>query len=146
MVTSQTLKNILVVEDNRAHIRLIQEAFKLNQCAYQLAVARDGVEAINYLQRSEPHTDAPRPDIILLDLNLPKKDGRQVLAEVKADPQLKCIPIVVLSTSAHQKDINDSYALHANCYIRKSKNFQGLFAVIQQIEEFWFKTVLLATE
>lgn len=146
MPTSQPLKNILIIEDNLAHIRLIQEAFKLNQRPYELAVARDGVEAIDYLRQTDPHTDAPRPDIILLDLNLPRKDGRQVLAEVKADPSLKCIPIVVLSNSDHQEDINVSYALHANCYIRKSRNFQGLSSVIQQIEEFWLRTAMLATE
>lgn len=146
MVQNNPLKRILVVEDNRAHIRLIQEAFKLNQSDYDLAITRDGVEAIAYLQQDAPYAQAPRPDLILLDLNLPKKDGREVLAEVKADPSLKRIPIVVLSTSNNQEDINRSYDLHANCYILKSKNFQGLSSMVQRLEEFWFKTVALATD
>ncbi|MGB0563329.1 MAG: response regulator [Spirulinaceae cyanobacterium] len=143
MAISQTVRHILIVEDNLAHIRLIQEAFKLHQQAYDLAIARDGVEAITYLQQMDVSAPTNRPDLILLDLNLPRKNGHQVLAEVKEDPQLRCIPIVVLSTSNYAADIQQSYDLHANCYIRKSRNFQELSHLIQQIEDFWFNTVTL---
>ncbi|NEO87081.1 MAG: response regulator [Spirulina sp. SIO3F2] len=146
MVKSNSLKKILIVEDNLAHIRLIQEVFKLSQSNYDLAITRNGMEALAYLQQDAPYNQAPRPDLILLDLNLPKKDGREVLAQVKADPRFKRIPIVVLSTSASQEDINRSYDLHANCYILKSKNFKGLSNMVQCLDEFWFKTVALATD
>ncbi|MEM8640142.1 MAG: response regulator [Cyanobacteria bacterium P01_G01_bin.54] len=146
MVKHNNLKKILLVEDNLAHIRLIQEVFKLSQSNYDLAITRDGVEAIAYLQQDAPYGQASRPDLILLDLNLPKKDGREVLAQVKTDPRFKRIPIVVLSTSNSQEDINRSYDLHANCYILKSKNFTGLSSMVQRLEEFWFKTVAFAAD
>jgi len=136
-------RSILLVEDNIAHIRLIQEAFKERQFNHDLNVVRDGVEAMQFLRNLPPYEAAARPDLILLDLNLPRKDGRTVLAEVKSHASLKRIPIVVLTTSSSAEDIDTSYDLHANCYIRKSRNLQQLFDVVHQIESFWLQTVSL---
>jgi chemotaxis family two-component system response regulator Rcp1 len=104
------------------------------------------MEAMAYLRQDGEYTDAVRPDLILLDLNLPKKDGREVLAEIKADPSLKHIPIIVLSTSRNEEDISKSYDLHVNCYISKSRNLSELFKIVQGIEEFWLETVTLPSE
>ena len=137
--------NILLVEDNPGDVRLTQEAFKEGRLAVNLSVVMDGVEAINFLRKRENHKDATLPDLILLDLNLPKKDGREVLAEVKTDPDLKRIPVVVLTTSNAEQDILKTYNLHANCYINKPVDFEKFFDVIQKIEEFWLKTAILPT-
>ena len=101
---------------------------------------------MNYLHQEGEYANSPRPDLILLDLNLPRKDGREVLAEIKSDPQLKRIPVVILTTSKNQDDIFHSYDLHANCYITKSRNLSQLFQIIQSIEKFWFSTVTLPLE
>lgn len=139
-------KTIFLVEDNRGDIRLIQEALKRTTTQCDVVIARDGMEAMAYLRQDGEYADAVRPDIILLDLNLPKKDGREVLAEIKADPSLKHIPIIVLSTSRNEEDIVKSYDLHVNCYISKSRNLSQLFKIVQGIEEFWLETATLPPE
>jgi two-component system, chemotaxis family, response regulator Rcp1 len=143
MPADARLKTILLVEDNRGDIRLIQEALKRSRSQYQVITARDGMEAMAYLRRQEEYADAIRPDLILLDLNLPKKDGREVLAEIKMDAQLKHIPVVVLTTSRNEEDILKSYDLYVNCYITKSRNLSDLFKIVQGIEEFWLATAEL---
>ncbi|MBD1849778.1 response regulator [Leptolyngbya sp. FACHB-711] len=136
---SDRRKTIFLVEDNRGDIRLIQEALKSTGVDCDVVVARDGVEAMEYLQQDQ----VIHPDLILLDLNLPKKDGREVLAEIKANPSLKHIPVVVLTTSRNEEDITKSYDLHVNCYIAKSRNLNQLFKIIRGIEEFWLETATL---
>ena len=136
-------KVIFLIEDNRGDIRLIQEALKSAGTPCEVVVARDGVEAMAYLRGEGDFEQAVLPDLILLDLNLPKKDGREVLAEIKADLNLKHIPVVVLTTSRNEDDIFNSYDLHVNCYISKSRNLAQLFTIIQGIEEFWLKTAML---
>lgn len=138
-----THKIIFLVEDNKADVRLIQEALKTSSLPHQVVTVRDGVEAMNYLHQEGEYANAQRPDLILLDLNLPRKDGREVLAEIKSDPRLKRIPVVILTTSKNQDDIFHSYDLHANCYITKPRNLNQLFQIIQSIEKFWFSTVTL---
>ncbi len=139
-------KVIFLVEDNRGDVRLIQEALKQSKMTYEVVTVRDGVDAMAFLRREGEYRDAPRPDLILLDLNLPRKDGREVLAEIKADPNLKRIPVVVLTTSKNEDDIFQSYNLHVNCYITKSRNLSQLFAIVRGIEEFWLETVTLPSE
>lgn len=136
-------KTILLIEDNRGDIRLIQEALKSTAAQCEIVVARDGMEAMAYLRQDGDYVDAVRPNLILLDLNLPKKDGREVLAEIKADPALMHIPVVVLTTSRNEEDIFNSYDLHVNCYISKSRNLSQLFKIVRGIEEFWLETATL---
>ena len=143
MEVSARNKVIFLVEDNRADIRLILEALKTSARQPQVVVARDGMEAMAYLRREGDFAVALRPDLILLDLNLPKKDGREVLAEIKADPELKSIPVIVLTTSRNEEDISKSYELHVNCYIAKSRNLNQLLKTVKGIEEFWLDTVTL---
>ncbi len=144
--TGEKHKSIFLVEDNKADIRLIQEALKNSSVPYQVVTVRDGIDAMAYLRQEGEHADALRPDLILLDLNLPKKDGREVLAEIKADPLLKRIPVVVLTTSKNEDDIFHSYDLHVNCYITKSRNLNQLFQIVKSIEDFWLCTVTLPSE
>jgi chemotaxis family two-component system response regulator Rcp1 len=139
----EKLKLIFLVEDNKADVRLIEEALKNSVVPHEIVAVKNGVEAMAYLRQEGEYADARRPDIILLDLNLPRKDGREVLAEIKADPQLKRIPVVVLTTSKNEDDIFHSYDLHVNCYITKSRNLSQLFEIVKGIEEFWLKTVTL---
>lgn len=136
-------KTIFLVEDNRADIRLIQEALKHSTVPHAVVAVRDGMDAMAYLRQEGEYTEVSRPDLILLDLNLPKKDGREVLSEIKADPDLKRIPVVVLTTSHNEDDISQSYDLHVNCYITKSRNLSELFKIVKGIEEFWLQTVTL---
>ena len=136
-------KTILLVEDNKADIRLVQEALKNSSVTYEMAIVRDGVAAMAYLEREGEYAIAPRPDLIILDLNLPKKDGREVLAEIKTNAQYKRIPVIVLTTSRNEDDIHQSYDLNANCFITKSRNLTQLFTIVQRIEEFWLSTVTL---
>ena len=143
MRTTRRPVNILLVEDNPGDVRLTQEAFREGNIAVNLEVARDGVEAIAYLRKHEPFADVVTPDLILLDLNLPKRDGREVLAEIKVDPDLKRIPVVVLTTSNAEADILKSYNLHVNCYINKPVDFDRFFEIVQKIEEFWLSTAVL---
>jgi two-component system, chemotaxis family, response regulator Rcp1 len=134
---------ILLVEDNPGDVRLTQEAFREGLFEKQLSVAPDGVEAMAYLRRQGPYADARRPDVILLDLNLPRKDGREVLAEIKGDSDLRRIPVVVLSTSRSEEDITRSYDLHANCYVTKPADFDEYVDTVRSIEEFWMRVVKL---
>ncbi len=144
--TEEKNKIIFLVEDNKADIRLIQEVLKGSSVPHQVVTARNGMDAIAYLRQEGEYAEALRPDLILLDLNLPKKDGREVLAEIKADPKLKRIPVVVLTTSKNEDDIFQSYELHVNCYITKSRNLNQLFKIIRGIEEFWLGTATLPSE
>jgi chemotaxis family two-component system response regulator Rcp1 len=136
----------LLVEDNPGDVRLTVEALKEGKICNNLSVAADGVAAMAILRREGEHADAPRPDLILLDLNLPKKDGREVLVEIKQDPDLRRIPVVILTTSSDEADILKSYNLHANCYITKPVNFDQFTAVVRSVEDFWFSIVRLPTE
>jgi two-component system, chemotaxis family, response regulator Rcp1 len=135
--------DILLVEDNPGDARLAQEALKEGRVPSRLKVVVDGVEAMNYLRRESAYGDAPRPHLVLLDLNLPRKDGRQVLAEMKADPELRRIPVVVLTTSQADQDIMRSYDLHANCYITKPVDLDRFISVVRSIEEYWCSVVTL---
>lgn len=136
-------KIILLVEDSKADIRLVQEVLKTSTVPHQLMSVRNGMDAMAYLRQEGEFEQSPRPNLIVLDLNLPRKDGREVLAEIKADPSLKRIPIVVLTTSSNEEDIFHSYELHVNCYITKSRNIQELFKIVKGIESFWLDTVTL---
>ena len=137
--------NILLIEDNPGDVRLTQEAFKESKIAINLSVAMDGVEAIKFLKKEDEYADSATPDLILLDLNLPKRDGREVLQEVKTDNKLKRIPVVILTTSNAEQDILKSYNLHVNCYINKPVDFDKFFDIIQKIEDFWLTTAILPT-
>lgn len=135
--------SILLIEDNPGDVRLTKEAFKEGNISMDLSVVMDGVEAIQYLRKQGPFEDVRTPDLILLDLNLPKKDGREVLKDIKVDEDLRRIPVVVLTTSNAETDILKSYNLYANCYINKPVDFDSFFKVIKRIEEFWLSTVML---
>ena len=143
MPTEGKRKTIFLVEDNLGDIRLIQEALKSTAVDCDIEIARDGIDAMAYLRRQGDDPEARLPDLILLDLNLPRKDGREVLAEIKADLGLRHIPVVVLTTSRNEEDICKSYDLHVNCYISKSRNLSQLFQIVRGIEEFWLETVAL---
>jgi len=134
---------VLLVEDNPGDVRLTEEAFKDAKMHLEMHVAWDGVEAMEYLYRTGDYRESPRPDLILLDLNLPRKDGRDVLAEIKAHPSLKTIPVVILTTSASDIDIESSYLLHANCYISKPVDMEGFLTVVRSIDDFWLSVVKL---
>jgi chemotaxis family two-component system response regulator Rcp1 len=134
---------ILLVEDNPGDARLAQEAFKDAKVRNTMYRVEDGVEAMAFLRRQGRYSDAARPDLILLDLNLPKKDGREVLAEIKTDDDLKRIPVVVLTVSKAEEDILKSYNLHANCYITKPINLDNFLEVVKSIEDFWLSIVKL---
>ncbi len=136
---------ILLVEDNPGDVRLTRVALDDYKLANRLHVVSDGVEAMEFLLRNGNHTAAPRPDLILLDLNLPRKDGREVLKEIKQHDALKRIPVVVLTTSKAEEDIMRSYDLHANCYISKPVDLDQFYNVVRSIEEFWFCIVRLPT-
>lgn len=136
---------ILLIEDNPGDVRLTQEAFSECQRAIVLNVVMDGVEAINYLYKAPPYENALLPDLILLDLNLPKMDGRQVLEKVKKDDRLKLIPIIMLTTSNAAQDVLDTYGANVNAYLNKPVDFDQFFDIIQKIEEFWLNTAVLPT-
>lgn len=138
--------DILLVEDNLGDVDLAREGLEEGKLLNRLSVARDGEEAMAFLRRQGPYTDAPIPDVILLDLNLPRKDGRQVLAEIKSDAQLQHIPVIIMTTSRDEADILKSYRLHANCYITKPLRLQRFIEVVQAIETFWFTIVALPQE
>jgi len=135
--------DILLVEDNAGDARLTLEALKEFKVSNQVNIVRDGVEALAYLRCQGEFAGASRPDIILLDLNLPRMDGRQVLAEIKDDPDLKRIPVVVLTTSQAEQDILRAYDLHANCFITKPADLEQFLAVVRSIEDFWLTIVKL---
>ena len=137
---------ILLVEDNPGDVRLTQEAMRDARVTNEIHVARDGVEAMQYLRGEPPFAGAVRPDLILLDLNLPKRDGRQVLAEIKTDPSLRRIPVVILTTSDSRSDVLRSYDLHANCYITKPIDLDDFVDVVRSVEDFWLRVVRLPAE
>src|ERR1700722_8119532 len=137
---------VLLVEDSPGDVRLTREAFKDAKVHINLNVASDGAQAMAFLLREGELANSPRPDLILLDLNLPKKDGREVLAEIKGDPALKSIPVVILTTSASEADILRSYMLHANCYITKPVDLSGFLDVVKSIDNFWLSVVKLPRE
>ena len=137
---------ILVVEDSPGDARLIREALKDGQIEKRLSVVTDGEAAVAFLRHHEPFAQSPRPDLILLDLNLPRKDGRQVLAEIKADPSLRRIPVIVLTTSRAEQDVLTSYDLHANCYITKPVDLDEFLTIAKWIEGFWLTIVRLPME
>src|SRR6202795_4588592 len=137
---------VLLVEDSPGDVRLTREAFKDAKVHISLHVAMDGVEAMAFLNREGDHANFPRPDLILLDLNLPKKDGREVLAEIKESPSLKSIPVVILTTSASEADILRSYMLHANCYITKPVDLSGFLNVVKSLDNFGLWGVHLQRE
>jgi CheY-like chemotaxis protein len=145
MIKNPDPVNILLIEDNPGDVRLTQEAFKEGSINIKLDVTMDGVEAIKFLKKDPPYDKAATPDLILLDLNLPKKDGREVLHEIKTDQFLKRIPVVILTTSNAQQDILKSYNLHVNCYVNKPVDFDKFFDIIQKIEDFWLSTAILPT-
>jgi chemotaxis family two-component system response regulator Rcp1 len=134
---------VLLVEDSPGDVRLTQEAFRGANPSIRLHVATDGVEAMAVLKHQGAHTHAARPDLILLDLNLPKMDGREVLAQIKKDESLRAIPVVILTTSDAEGDITKSYQLHANCYLNKPVQLDAFEALVKSINEFWLKDVKL---
>jgi two-component system, chemotaxis family, response regulator Rcp1 len=137
---------ILLVEDSPGDVRLTREALKDAKMYINLHVASDGIEAMAFLNCEGEHAASPRPDLILLDLNLPRKDGRQVLEEIKESHSLKTIPVVILTTSASDEDVLRSYQLHANCYITKPVDLEGFLRVITSIDTFWLSIVKLPSE
>jgi CheY-like chemotaxis protein len=137
---------ILLVEDQPAAVRSVQKVLKENNGYHNLYVAKDGVEAMAFLHREGDYALSPRPDLILLDLSLPKKDGREVLAEIKADDDLKRIPVVILTVSESEEDVLKAYRLQANCYITKPIHLKRFIEVIKSIEKFWLDTVTLPPE
>ena len=134
---------ILLVEDNLGDARLTREALKEGKVYNNLHWVKDGVEALEFLHQRGKHAGAPQPDIILLDLNLPKKDGREVLEEIKADERLRRIPVVVLTTSKAEEDVLKTYSLHANCYVTKPVDLDKFISVVQSIDNFWLTVVTL---
>ena len=137
---------ILMVEDSQEDQTLARLALKEGKVSNNLHIVEDGVEALAFLRRQGPYADAPRPDLILLDLNLPKKDGRETLAEIKQAPDLCSIPVVVLTTSSAEQDVLDSYQLQANCYITKPVDMEQFISIVKSVEDFWFCIVRLPTQ
>jgi CheY-like chemotaxis protein len=135
--------DVLLVEDDDGDVLMTREAFEHHKIRNHLHVVQDGEEALEFLRREGRYTDAPRPGLILLDLNLPRRDGREVLAELKADPELRVIPVVVLTTSEAEEDILRSYSLHANAYVSKPVDFDRFIDVIRQIDDFFVTVVKL---
>jgi CheY-like chemotaxis protein len=135
--------DVLLVEDDDGDVLMTREAFEHHKIRNHLHVVQDGEEALQFLHREGPYADAPRPGLILLDLNLPRRDGREVLAELKADPELRVIPVVVLTTSEAEEDILRSYTLHANAYVSKPVDFDRFIDVIRQIDDFFVTVVKL---
>ncbi len=136
----------LLVEDNPGDVKLMLEALRESKIPNEVSVVEDGVEAMAFLRREGKYADVPRPDLILLDLNLPKKDGREVLADIKFDKKLRQIPVIVLTVSQAQDDILNAYGLHANCYITKPVDYEDFTKVVRAIEEFWLTIVRLPSE
>ena len=137
------LVEILLVEDNAGDVRLTREALKEGRIRNRLHVVSDGEHALRFLRRQDEYADAPRPDLILLDLNLPRLDGREVLTDIKNDPRLKQIPVVVLTSSRAEKDLLSAYDQHANCFITKPVGFEDFMEVVRSIESFWLSIVVL---
>lgn len=144
-ITNSRPIEILLADDSSTDVMLTEEALDHARVRNHLHVVKDGVEAMAFLRREGSYADKPRPDLILLDLNMPRKDGREVLAEVKADESLRMIPVVVLTTSEAQEDVLSVYGLHANCYITKPVDFEQFANVVRAIDQFWFTVVTLPT-
>lgn len=134
---------ILLVEDNPGDVRLTQEALKEGKVWNNLHVAVDGVDALEFLEKKGQHENAPKPDLILLDLNLPRKDGRELLADIKENPELRRIPVVILTTSRDEADVIKTYDLHANCYVTKPVDLEQFITVVRSVEDFWLTVVKL---
>ncbi len=134
---------VLMVEDNPGDVRLTREALRGGKIWNEIHVVMDGVAALDFLYRKPPYERAPRPDLVLLDLNLPKKDGREVLAAIKGDPNLKAIPVVILTTSQAEEDVIRAYNLNCNCYVTKPVDFDQFTRIVQTIEQFWLSVVTL---
>lgn len=145
MVTVEPLQ-ILLVEDDPGDVELTRESLSDSKLIMNISVVEDGVEAMAFLRREGKYSEAPRPDLILLDLNMPRKDGRQVLAEIKADDGLRMIPVVILTTSSAEEDIVKSYNLGANCYVTKPVGFDQFKKVVNALDNFWFTIVKLPTK
>ena len=144
-VTATDTFHVLLVEDNPADVRLTKEVLSEGKATSTLHIVADGEQALQFLRNKGAFASSPRPDLILLDLNLPRKDGREVLAEIKKDPVLKLIPVVILTTSRSDRDILESYNLHANCYVSKPVDLLEFMEVIRTIEDFWLSMVRLPT-
>jgi two-component system, chemotaxis family, response regulator Rcp1 len=145
-MSGKSLENkveILLVEDNLGDVRLTTEALKEGKITNNISVVNDGVEALAYLRKEGKYRDAPRPDLIFLDLNMPRKDGREVLVEIKSDPSLKTIPVIILTTSQAEQDILMTYESHANCFITKPVDLEQFLKITKMIEEFWLTMVKL---
>ena len=138
--------SILLVEDNPADVRLITEALREKRIPNRMTVAEDGLEALSYLKKEGRYENAPRPHLILLDLDLPKKNGHEVLKEIKADENLRRIPVIILTTSTNEQDIRKSYDLHANCYINKPVDFNRWIGIVEGIENFWLTIAIMPME
>ncbi|MCW8130976.1 MAG: response regulator [Planctomycetota bacterium] len=143
MEIAQRPIEILLVEDSPTDILMTTESFKQGKLSNNMHVVTDGEAALAFLRREAPYEQKPRPDLVLLDLNLPRKDGREVLREIKSDESLRSIPVVVLTTSTEEEDVLRAYGLHANCYIAKPVSLQAFIGVVQSIQNFWFSVVLL---
>lgn len=141
--TPLTPYDVLLVDDSAGDVRLTGEAIKEARIRLHLHVAEDGAEAMSFLRRKGKHAGCPRPDLVLLDLNLPRKSGREVLEEMKADLELKCLPVIILTTSSSEEDVRRCYQLHANCYISKPIDLDGFLKVVKSIDTFWLTTVKL---
>ena len=137
---------VLLVEDNPGDVRLTKEALKEGRLLNNVNVVGDGIEALSFLRRQDKYEQVVQPDLILLDLNLPKKDGREVLAEIKVDPNLRRIPVVILTTSSAEEDILKTYDLHANCYVTKPVDLDRFMGVVKSIEDFWVSVVKLPSD
>jgi chemotaxis family two-component system response regulator Rcp1 len=142
----QTPIEVLLAEDNPGDVKLTEKAFEQGNVINNLHVVNDGIEAMQYLRQENEYADSPRPDLILLDLNMPRKDGKEVLKDIKDDPELKRIPVVVLTSSEAEEDIVSSYDLHANAYLTKPVDFDGFLEVVNSIEDFWLTVVKVPPE
>lgn len=143
MTPSAETIEVLLVEDSPSDARLTQEAFRDGKIRNNLTIVTDGAAALSYLRRETPYESAPRPDLVLLDLNLPKMDGREVLRRIKTDPALQSIPVVVLTTSEAEEDVAKAYEYHANCYIRKPVDLDSFLHIVSVVENFWLTVVKL---
>lgn len=143
MTPSAETIEVLLVEDSPSDARLTQEAFRDGKIRNNLTIVTDGAAALSYLRRETPYESAPRPDLVLLDLNLPKMDGREVLRRIKTDPALQSIPVVVLTTSEAEEDVAKAYEYHANCYIRKPVDLDSFLRIVSVVENFWLTVVKL---
>jgi two-component system, chemotaxis family, response regulator Rcp1 len=140
---TRPLARILLVEDNPGDVRLMREALAVNGLSKSLSVVEDGEQALSFLKRSGTYSEAPRPDLIFLDLNLPRKDGREVLAEIKGSSDLRRIPVIILTTSESDSDVKRAYELHANCYVKKPTDLDEYLSVVKACESFWLHVVRL---